>query len=108
MQIWLKIMLPLSMASIATISLFIAVSLWNTYFTALIYITDSKNYTLQILLRNMLSSANTTASTYDEVRPPAGTIKMAAVVVSTLPILAVYPFVQKYFEKGVMLGAVKG
>lgn len=110
LMILLKIVLPLSLAVIATIGLFYAVGYWNSYFDALIYIQDGDKYTLQLRLRSLLFG-NELGNAADDV---GGTVvmpqslKMATVVVSTLPILVVYPWLQKYFVKGVMLGSVKG
>lgn len=112
MQVLVKIILPLSLPIIATIGLFYAVGYWNSYFEALIYIQDVDKYTLQLRLRSLLfGNELTSANSADNV---AGTIvlpqslKMAIVTVSTVPILIVYPWLQKYFVKGVMLGSVKG
>lgn len=110
LQVLFKIVLPLSLAVIATIGLFYAVGYWNSYFDALIYIQDGDKYTLQLRLRNMLFGSEL-GSAADDV---GGTVvmpqslKMATVAVSTIPILIVYPWLQKYFVKGVMLGSVKG
>ena len=96
---------------IATMGLFYAVGYWNSYFEALIYIQDVNKYTLQLRLRSLLFGSELTTNSADNI---AGTmvltqsLKMAIVVVSTLPILVVYPWLQKYFVKGVMLGSVKG
>ena len=111
MQILVKIILPLSLPIIATMGLFYAVGYWNSYFEALIYIQDVNKYTLQLRLRSLLFGSELTTNSADNI---AGTmvltqsLKMAIVVVSTLPILVVYPWLQKYFVKGVMLGSVKG
>lgn len=108
--IFLKIMLPLALPSIATISLFYAVTYWNTYMTAILYINDSVLWPIQVLLRQIVivsSGINADSASVDIV-PPAQTIKMAVIVVATVPMLVAYPFVQKHFTKGAMLGAVKG
>lgn len=110
MQILIRIVLPLSTAIIATIGLFYAVGYWNSYFEALIYIQDTDKYTLQLRLRSLLFG-NELASDIDNVGGVVvltQSLKMATVVVATLPILVVYPWLQKYFVKGVMLGSVKG
>ena len=110
MQVLFRIILPLSMAVIATIGLFYAVGYWNSYFDALIYIQDGDKYTLQLRLRSLLFG-NELGSAADEVGVSVvmtQSLKMATVVVSTVPILVVYPWLQKYFVKGVMLGSVKG
>ena len=111
MQILVKIILPLSLPILATMGLFYAVGYWNSYFEALIYIQDVDKYTLQLRLRSLLFGSELTSNTADNM---AGTmvlpqsLKMAIVAVSTVPILVVYPWLQKYFVKGVMLGSVKG
>lgn len=106
-----KIVLPLSMPAIATISLFYAVTYWNTYMSAILYLDDSTKWPIQVLLRQIvvLASGMDHSSTLDgTVPPPDQTIKMAVIVVATLPILMVYPFLQKHFAKGALLGSVKG
>lgn len=112
MQVLVKIILPLSLPIIATIELFYAVGYWNSYFEALIYIQDVDKYTLQLRLRsllfgNELTSANSADNVVGAMVLPQS-LKMAIVTVSTVPILIVYPWLQKYFVKGVMLGSVKG
>ncbi|MFC5450956.1 carbohydrate ABC transporter permease [Paenibacillus aestuarii] len=106
-----RIVLPLSMPAIATISLFYAVTYWNTYMSAIFYLNDSAKWPIQVLLRQIvvLSSGMDYSSDLDSVTPPpAQSIKMAVIVVATLPILLVYPFLQKHFAKGAMLGSIKG
>ncbi|KWX71288.1 carbohydrate ABC transporter permease [Paenibacillus jilunlii] len=108
--VFLKIMLPLALPSIATLSLFYGVAYWNTYMTAILYITDSTKWPIQVLLRQIVivSSGMQAEGTSVDVIPPAQTIKMAVIVVATVPMLIAYPFVQKHFTKGALLGAVKG
>ena len=108
--VFFKIMLPLAIPSIATISLFYAVTYWNTYMNAILYITDSTKWPIQVLLRQIVivSSGMQAEGTSVDVVPPAQTIKMAVIIVATLPMLVAYPFVQKHFIKGALLGAVKG
>ncbi len=107
-----KIVLPLSLPIIATIGLFYAVAYWNEYFSALMYIQSPEKFTLQLRLRQLLFTEelnqlnNNTEAMGNQVM--AESLKMASIVVATLPIVAVYPWLQKYFVKGVMLGAVKG
>jgi putative aldouronate transport system permease protein len=112
LMVFLRIVLPLSMPAIATFTLFFAVSHWNTYFNALIYLTDAKKWTLQVLVKTLVidseSSGIAAAGSAEDKMIPQETIRMAAVVVAMLPILIVYPFLQKYFAKGVMLGSIKG
>ncbi|KQX49146.1 MULTISPECIES: carbohydrate ABC transporter permease [unclassified Paenibacillus] len=107
-----RIVLPLSKPVIATFALFYAVAHWNDFFNALIYLSDAKKWPMQVLLRQivLLATGSLDMGTYDPtyVKPPDQSIKMAIIVVGTLPILMVYPFIQKYFAKGVLIGAVKG
>ncbi len=108
--VFFKIMLPLALPSIATISLFYAVTYWNTYMTAILYLNDSTKWPIQVLLRQIVivSSGMQAEGSSVDVIPPAQTIKMAVIVVATVPMLIAYPFVQKHFTKGALLGAVKG
>jgi putative aldouronate transport system permease protein len=114
LSIFFRIILPLSVASLAAFGLFYAVAYWNTFFSAVLYINDFTKVPLQIVLRNMLIDSDTSVGgavaveMASDKQLPTQTIKMAAVVVSTVPILMVYPFLQKHFTKGVMLGSVKG
>ncbi|MGI5893883.1 MAG: carbohydrate ABC transporter permease [Candidatus Merdivicinus sp.] len=107
-----RIIIPLSMPVIATFTLFYAVGHWNSYFECLLYINDSNKWTVQILLRQMVMMASgigsSEAMASESLILPEEAVKMATIVVSTLPILVVYPFLQKYFAKGVLLGSVKG
>lgn len=108
--VFFRIILPLSLPSIATISLFYAVTYWNTYQGAILYITSSDKWPIQVLLRQIVivsSGMNADASGFDVV-PPAQSVKMSVIMLATLPMLIVYPFVQRYFVKGVMIGSVKG
>lgn len=111
--VFLKIIIPLSMPAIAAFTLFFAVAHWNTYFNALIYLSDSSKWTLQVLVKTLVIDSDSNGvgaagSAGDESVVPQETIRMASIVLSMLPILVVYPFLQKYFAKGVMLGSVKG
>lgn len=109
-----NILLPLSHAVIAVIALYYAVGHWNAYFNALIYIRDQRLQPLQLVLRNVLLATRVSLSEFDDPDLMAGKIgleylmKYALIVVSCAPIIALYPFVQKFFMKGVMLGSVKG
>ncbi len=109
-----RIILPLSLPAMAAFGLFYAVSYWNTFFNAILYINDHQLWPLQVVLRNMLIDASTSmggsaaAELSAEQMLPGETIKMAAVVISTLPIIMVYPFLQKHFAKGAMVGSIKG
>ena len=106
-----RIVLPLSMPAIATLSLFYAVTYWNTYLSAILYLNDSAKWPIQVLLRQIVVLASGLEYSPDldaSVPPPEQTVKMAVIVVATLPILCVYPFLQKHFAKGAMLGSIKG
>lgn len=108
-----RIVLPLSAPVLASLTLFYAVGHWNSYFNAVLYINDNALWPIQVWLRQIviLSQGGIGDSTQfgsDYVAPPAETIKMAVIVLSTLPILLVYPFLQKHFAKGALLGSVKG
>ncbi len=105
--IFAKIALPLSMPILATFGLFYAVGHWNNYFGALMYLNDSKKFPFQLVLRNLVMQTQDTSTSMDEL-PPEDTLKMAVIVIGTVPILCVYPFLQKHFAAGVMVGAVKG
>jgi putative aldouronate transport system permease protein len=109
-----RIVIPLSLPAIATFSLFYAVGHWNTFFNAVLYINDSTKWPIQVLLRQIVIMSeggglgDSTALDASFVKPPEQSVKMAVIVISTLPILMVYPFLQKHFAKGVLLGSVKG
>ncbi len=104
--IFFKIALPLSMPVIATFSLFYGVGHWNDYMASLIYIDDQKKYPFTLVLRSLVMQ-NAEEMTEGEL-PPSDTLKMAVIVIGTIPILCVYPFLQKHFAAGAMVGAVKG
>ncbi|MDR4984705.1 carbohydrate ABC transporter permease [Bacillus cereus] len=113
LQIFTKIILPLSKPALAAFGLFYAVGIWNSYFTALLYLSDPAKWTVQVVLRqlvilnqgNLLDAGGMQAGMDNP--PPAETVGMAAILIATIPILIVYPFLQKHFAKGVMLGSVK-
>ena len=114
-SIFWRIYIPLSKPVLASIGLFCAVSFWNDYFNAMIYLADPAKETVQIVLRRIVLLAsggdqiNSSMFDFDTLgAPPDKAVKMAATVVATIPILCVYPFLQKHFAKGVMVGAVKG
>ena len=112
-QILVKIILPLSTASIMTIGMFYAVGYWNSWFSALIYLRDADKYPLQLVLRqivlqNQILDLQGIEGAHDADKMTGESIKYAVVMVATIPILMVYPFVQKYFVKGVMVGSIKG
>jgi len=102
-----QIAIPLSRAVMMTVGLFYAVGHWSTYFPAIMYISDEKMHTLQVVLRKLLNNNPELNMNVDTV-VPTQTMQMASVIFSTVPIILVYPFIQKYFTKGVMLGAIKG
>ena len=113
LQIFTKVALPLSKPVIASISLFYGVGFWNDYFASMIYLKTAEKFPIQIQLRSILlltSKINEAVMDYYDMNgaPPDKAVKMACTVIATVPILVVYPFVQKYFTKGVMVGAVKG
>ena len=113
--IFLRIVLPLSLPIIAVMSLFHAVNLWNQYFNALIYLSDRDKYPLQLILREILvvnqmqlgeGSGEQTESLIEQVRT-GGLIKYAVIIVSSLPLLIAYPFLQRFFVQGVLIGSIK-
>ena len=112
----IKIVMPLSMPVIAVILLYHAVGYWNTYFSALIYLADAEKYPLQLVLRDILISSQVSemmdsmdsADSVIQQALLANSIKYSLIVVSSVPVIVIYPLLQKYFEKGIMLGSVKG
>lgn len=113
LRYFFTLVLPLSKAIIAVIALWAAVGHWNSYFNAMIYLRSPERYPLQLVMRNILinnemAAAAMTGSAAAEVNRQANLIKYGAIVVSSLPIMTMYPFVQKYFNQGVMIGALKG
>jgi putative aldouronate transport system permease protein len=109
-DILVKIVIPLSKAVIAVVALFYAVSYWNDFFTALLYLNDSSMWPLQLVLRLYVVQGAPLPAAGDVVEnaPPLQSIQMAVVVVAMIPILCVYPFLQRYFTRGVLSGAIKG
>ena len=112
-QMLLKIVLPLSKAILAVLVLYYAVEIWNAYFDALIYIRNADLHPLQIILRSILLLGQTEQMGTNDVGMAekvkmAEAVKYSAIVISSIPMLLIYPFVQKHFVKGVMIGAVKG
>ena len=105
-----RIVIPLSLPAIATFGLFYAVDHWIKFFSAVMYINNNEKWPVQVLLREIVINANSRVgdTNMDEMNIQPLTIKMAVIVFATLPIMAVYPFLQKHFAKGVMLGSVKG
>jgi len=106
-----RIIVPTSLPIIATLTLFYSVSQWNMFFHAVMFISNPDNYTLQVLLRQiliMMTSDALDAALSEDVPKIGVTVKLAMIIVSSVPILLVYPFLQKYFAKGVMIGSIKG
>jgi putative aldouronate transport system permease protein len=105
-----KIVMPLSMAAMATIGLFYAVTHWNSFFNAVMYINQKDKWPLQVVLRDILFFANMTDAAGQDTQSniPIEPLKMATIIATTAPVLTFYPFIQKYFVKGVMVGSVKG
>lgn len=107
-------MLPLSGAIVAVLVLFYGVAHWNTYFNAMLYLNDVDKYTLPIILKQILISSQIDPSTVSDpelqmqIARMANVIKYALIVVTMIPIVFIYPFIQKYFVKGVMIGSIKG
>ncbi|MCA0757127.1 carbohydrate ABC transporter permease [Paenibacillus sp. N4] len=119
MRLFARIVLPLSMPIIAVMALFYGVGNWNSYFSALIYLNEADKYPLQLVLRQILvlqeMSAQgggaldaSTASALNNKAEIAALVKYAVIIVATAPIIAIYPFLQRYFVQGVMIGSVKG
>jgi putative aldouronate transport system permease protein len=109
-QVFFRIILPLSKAILATIVLFYAVMFWNDFFNGIMYINDRTKKPLQVVLREilLLATADSGSSNVDSSLDLGMNVQMAVAIVSMIPIICVYPFLQKYFTKGVLIGAVKG
>jgi len=112
-RFFVQIVLPLSKAILSVVMLFVIVGKWNEYFTALIYLRNTDLFPLQIILREILIQNNafmngSGVTANSSITQLADLIKYGIIIVSTLPVLIIYPFIQKYFEKGMMVGAVKG
>ena len=112
-QYLIRVVVPLCKPILAVLVLYYAVGHWNSYFNALLYINKTQMQVVQIILRNIMNQAS--MAEMDETldygsagKPPSKAVKMASTVVATVPILVVYPFVQRFFTQGVMVGAVKG
>lgn len=106
-----RIVLPLSMPALATFTLFYSVGNWNQFFAPIIYENNSRYWTLQVVLRQLVIIGDTTgygqaADDFDKAVFPE-TLKYAAIIIATIPIVLIYPFLQKYFTKGVLLGSIK-
>lgn len=110
-RILAAIILPISMPMIATFSIMYGVEIWNAWFNATMYITDSSKWPIQLILRqivNMSMSVGSSADTLSEMTIPQANVRMCTIVIATMPILMIYPFFQRYFTKGLLLGSVKG
>ena len=112
LRMFFQIVLPLSLAMLATFTLFALVSYWNCYFSAIMYLTDTTKMPLQVYLQKIVLTTDISevVDIQDDLRNkvPQEVMRMASLVVVVFPILCIYPFMQKYFAKGVMVGAVKG
>ena len=117
--VFFRIVLPLSSPIIAVMALFYGVGHWNSYFNEMIFLSDHAKYPLQVILRELIiitqisggdgaTISNTEAKTAAEMQQLAGVIKYSVMIVSTLPIIVVYPFLQRFFVKGVIIGSIKG
>lgn len=110
-RIFFRIVLPLSKAVIAVIALFYAVGYWNMFFNAMLYIQDTDKWPIQLVLNQYVvqnSSISAEQLNPNVPAPPSVTIQSAVIVLATIPILCIYPFLQKYFTKGVLTGSIKG
>ena len=112
MQILVKIVLPLSIPVLMVIILYYAVAQWNSWFSAMIFLHERSKFPLQLILREILIQNDTTTMMQgvgmEDAASVGETIQYAVIVVATLPILVMYPFIQRFFTEGVMIGAVKG
>jgi len=110
LRIFARIVLPLSKAVIAVIALFYAVGYWNSFFSAMLYINDASKWPIQLVLNQYVLQGTPLAQLQNPnaTPPPAQAVQMAVVVLATAPILVIYPFLQRYFTKGVLTGAIKG
>jgi len=109
-KIFVRIVLPLSKAILAVMVLYFAVARWNSYYTGLIYLSDKEKFPLQLVLRTLLNSMHIDATEVGDVTDKLMSVqsmKYGIIVVASAPVLALYPFVQKYFVKGIMIGSVK-
>ena len=113
-RFFISIVVPLSKSIVAVLALYYAVAQWNGYFNALVYLNRQEQYPLQLILREILISSQmvqadiTDLDAIQEMQRIAATVKYGVIVVASVPMLLIYPFVQKYFVKGVMIGSVKG
>ena len=111
LKILFRIILPLSLPGLVTVGLFYAVTQWNSYFPAMLYLRDRELVPMQIILRDIVIQNQTNELSIDLVNGSdqiSESVKYATIMVATIPIMMVYPFIQKYFVKGIMVGSVKG
>lgn len=113
LQIFIRIIIPLSKPAFATIGMFYAVMHWNAWFDAAVFINNEKLYPIQVIMRNIVIAMSATDINNELLvtvgaKPPSNSLKSAVIIVSTLPILCIYPFLQRYFVKGLIVGSVKG
>lgn len=109
LDIFARVVLPLSVPIMATLTLFYAVDKWNSYFNGILYIRSRENWTLQLVLREIVSQTESLLNDSTDIASlPSQSVKYAVIVVAIIPIMCVYPFIQRFFVKGVMIGAVKG
>lgn len=108
MQILFKIVFPLSKSILSTVALWIMVACWNAFFDPMLFLNDVDKYTLQIFLRDIVVKSSRAANDAETGIVASDSVKYATIMVATVPVLAFYPFIQKYFVKGVTAGAVKG
>lgn len=109
LQVLRHVVIPLSKPVLATFALFYAVGIWNDYMSPLLYLSDTSKWTLQMILRQVTAAASLSADELNsDVPPPAQGIKFAVVIIATIPVLLAYPFLQKHFAKGMLIGSVKG
>lgn len=106
LRILVQIVMPLSMPVMATVGLFYGVGHWNEFFQAIMYVNDTTKHPLQVILRGILIAATSEMNLENPL--PTETLQMSAVILTALPILVVYPFIQKYFTQGMLIGAIKG
>lgn len=112
LKIFFQIVLPLSTPLLATFTLMFAVANWNEWFSYVLYINDGTKWSVQVILRNILNASNSAVGDSmmmgDNYTPPQDVVRYCVIIIATVPILVIYPFLQKYFTKGLMLGSVKG
>ncbi|QNK60224.1 carbohydrate ABC transporter permease [Paenibacillus sp. PAMC21692] len=107
LRVLLQIVIPLSVPSLLTISLFYIVGHWNGFFQAIMFITDRELYPIQVIVRNILMRSQNVTENAD-APIPTESVQMAAVVIASLPVIVIYPFIQKYFAQGMLIGSIKG